>query len=250
MVSRKQFIEQAGATCDNWAWSWSFINENEKFVIFGLWDIHDDGDLGMIFAEDWRYDTQGRKKPGYDQSKRHIDLVADSDYGLKIFPMIWSSARMIGGDGPAAIKEFSPILSNRRLVQVGSKWYAADDERPIPGSMADEVADQSFVEGAVTTVTVNAYERNPKARKACLEHYGFSCQICSFDFEKKYGEIGHAFIHVHHLIPLSETDGEYTIDPINDLMPVCPNCHAIIHRARPALMPEQIRNCLLNKTKQ
>ena len=86
-----------------------------------------------------------------------------------------------------------------------------------------------FTEGASVTVSLNAYERNPKARKICLKHYGYSCVICSFNFEKRYGKNGKGIIHVHHLVPLSKVKRSYEVDPIKDLRPVCPNCHAFIH---------------------
>ena len=90
------------------------------------------------------------------------------------------------------------------------------------------VAIKSFYEGAVSQVTVNVYERDPQARKACIEHYGLNCHVCDFNFEQVYGERGAGFIHVHHLRPVSE--GEYNLNPVDDLRPVCPNCHAMIHR--------------------
>ncbi|MFA7132931.1 MAG: hypothetical protein WC108_06495, partial [Bacteroidales bacterium] len=72
---------------------------------------------------------------------------------------------------------------------------------------------EDLYEGAKKTVIVNAYERNPKARSLCLEHWGTKCSVCGFDFEKKYGEIGQGFIHVHHLIPVSQIGKSYQIDP-------------------------------------
>ena len=62
------------------------------------------------------------------------------------------------------------------------------------------------------------------ARRKCLEHYGFTCAVCDFDFAGVYGAIAKKFIHVHHKIPLSEIGKEYVVDPIKDLIPVCPNC--------------------------
>ncbi|MEG1241999.1 MAG: HNH endonuclease, partial [Oscillospiraceae bacterium] len=47
---------------------------------------------------------------------------------------------------------------------------------------------------------------------------------------ERYGEVGKNFIHVHHKIPLNEISEEYVVDPVNDLIPVCPNCHAMLHR--------------------
>lgn len=52
------------------------------------------------------------------------------------------------------------------------------------------------------------------------------------DFEKMYGEIGRGFIHVHHIVPISTIGEEYKIDPIKDLVPVCPNCHAMLHKGK------------------
>lgn len=51
--------------------------------------------------------------------------------------------------------------------------------------------------------------------------------------KKVYGEIGRGFIHVHHKVPLSSIGKEYELDPIKDLVPVCPNCHAMLHRKEP-----------------
>jgi 5-methylcytosine-specific restriction protein A len=92
-----------------------------------------------------------------------------------------------------------------------------------------------YVEGAKKTVRVNAYERDPRARKACLEHHGHGCIVCALSFEAVYGERGKDFIHVHHIRPLATLDGAYRVDPVFDLVPVCPNCHAMLHRGREVL---------------
>jgi 5-methylcytosine-specific restriction protein A len=63
-------------------------------------------------------------------------------------------------------------------------------------------------------------------------------------FEKVYGAIGKKYIHVHHVIPLSEIRKEYALDPVKDLVPVCPNCHAIIHRTQPPLTVKQLKEHL------
>lgn len=96
-------------------------------------------------------------------------------------------------------------------------------------------------EGAARQILVNAYERNPTARKLCIEHYGTSCAACGFNFEDKYGEAGKDFIHVHHLKPLANIKEGYVVDPVEDLRPVCPNCHAMIHKGKPAYSIEKIQ---------
>ncbi|WP_317856027.1 HNH endonuclease [Chakrabartyella piscis] len=98
-------------------------------------------------------------------------------------------------------------------------------------SIYPETADlNDCYEGAKTTVTVNRYERNLEARQKCINHHGCYCHICNLDFKKVYGELGNGFIHVHHIKPLHEIKEGYIVDPINDLIPVCPNCHAMLHR--------------------
>lgn len=103
---------------------------------------------------------------------------------------------------------------------------------------------KKYVEGAKKQIRVNAYERNSKARKVCLNKYGYKCLVCDFDFESRYGELGEQFIHVHHIKPLSLTDGKYNLDPIKDLRPVCPNCHAMLHRGAKVLSIEDLRKLL------
>ncbi len=87
-------------------------------------------------------------------------------------------------------------------------------------------------EGSLKTIFVNKYERSDKARKLCIKHHGAICAVCHLNFEARYGQHGAGFIHVHHVIPLRDIGKEYQVDPINDLIPVCPNCHAMLHRQR------------------
>lgn len=105
----------------------------------------------------------------------------------------------------------------------------------------EERSPEKFVEGATRLVAVNAYERNSQARAACVAHYGSICVVCGFDFQKSYGEIGEGFIHVHHLRDLAGIGTEYEVDPIADLRPVCPNCHAMLHVESPAMSIETLK---------
>lgn len=98
---------------------------------------------------------------------------------------------------------------------------------------------ETFYEGTSKDVLQRIYERNPDARRACLEHWGFDCCICGFNFEE-YGSLGGGYIHVHHLVPISTYDDEHPIDPVKDLRPVCPNCHAMLHRKSPPYTIEEI----------
>lgn len=111
---------------------------------------------------------------------------------------------------------------------------------------ANEDAAEYFPEGARLKVLVNKYERNTRARKKCIEHFGVVCKACDFGFEENYGEVGEGFIHIHHIKPVAEIGETYEVDPINDLIPVCPNCHAMIHKRKPPYSIYEIRE-MLNK---
>lgn len=97
----------------------------------------------------------------------------------------------------------------------------------------EEDIDKEYIEGGRKSITVNCYERDSDARRKCIEYYGSTkCQICGFDSAKYYGEEFQGLIHVHHIVPISERGGEYKLDPKRDLIPVCPNCHMILHSNR------------------
>ena len=241
-LNRKQFLESHGATCRNWTWSWSFINEAEKTIIFGAWDAYQAGNKTLILNEGWEISRRGRKQPGYAQAREHIRLVEEEDYRLMTFPMAYSVVEEEGDVGPARIGGFVPELTPKSLIRVGDSWYASDDK--LAPTLPEELGGDELVEGAMKRISVNAYERNPEARARCLAHHGYACSVCDFNFESVYGELGKHYIHVHHVVPISEAKGEYTVDPIRDLVPVCPNCHAMIHVTRPCLAIEQLKSYL------
>lgn len=101
----------------------------------------------------------------------------------------------------------------------------------------------TYLEGAQKQITVNAYERNPKAREECLSQKGYQCSVCNFDFVSMYGELGKGYIHVHHLLELSLIGTEYQVSA-KDLAPVCPNCHAMLHKKKPAYSIEELQEII------
>lgn len=84
------------------------------------------------------------------------------------------------------------------------------------------------LEGKKYETSVTRYERDRGNRKACIAHYGYVCQVCGMNFEQVYGELGKEYIEVHHLYPVAQ--GERQVNPIEDLIPLCSNCHSMIHR--------------------
>ena len=134
------------------------------------------------------------------------------------------------------IEEFLPVFHVVDNVHVNSQEPINDVEIINPTNnqlFPDEINDYDQIyEGARKKVFVNVYERNTNIRDKCIEHFGCVCQVCGLDFEEKYGILGRGFIHVHHLIPLYEIGEKYKIKPKEDLIPVCPNCHAMLHRRK------------------
>ena len=211
-MNRKQFIQSRGANCRNWTWSWSFINHDDQLVIFGAWDVERDQERAVILREEWEYNARLRKNPGYTQAVEHIGYILGR-YDLYTFNMVQATSP----DAPdvAVIQDFERRLEKRFLRKEGAVWYADFTASPYPEELS--VAG-SYSEGATKTITVNA-------------------------FEKTWGEHGRGFIHVHHIRPLRTLGADYQIDPVNELVPLCPNCHAMIHRGNEAkpLSVEELR---------
>lgn len=119
--------------------------------------------------------------------------------------------------------------------------------------LCDETVDEQDdlrLEGGSKEVTSRRYERNRVNRELCLSANGYTCKICGFDFEKVYGKLGSRFIHVHHIVPVSGMKDEYLLNPRTDLIPVCPNCHAMLHREDPPLTPEQLKTVMVKTTEK
>ena len=114
----------------------------------------------------------------------------------------------------------------------------------------DELPDTKFLEGSTRRTVVNSYERKPKARLQCIHHHGTRCIVCGMDFGETYGELGRGFIHVHHLKSLAAQKKKHAVDPKKDLVPVCPNCHAMLHKQEPPLTPAKLKRLMKSARRQ
>lgn len=116
-------------------------------------------------------------------------------------------------------QEMQPLVSILTVDAITSEF--SDVETVISG-----------VEGKRIAIYTYKYERNPNLRKAAIKKHGYTCKSCGFDFEKVYGELGKEFIEVHHIKPLYTLEKEVEINPETDLIPLCSNCHRMIHREK------------------
>ena len=108
------------------------------------------------------------------------------------------------------------------------------------------VLESPQTEGAVRKTLTTKYERSPINRALCLAAKGYSCSVCGMNFQQTYGELGREFIHVHHAVPVSKRGENYKVDPLKELFPVCPNCHAMLHRTDPPMSIEELRTYLVS----
>lgn len=95
-------------------------------------------------------------------------------------------------------------------------------------------------EGAARQVLSTRFERSAKNRLMCIAAHGSTCAVCGFDFGATYGAFADGFIEVHHRTPVSDLGSSTIVDPVNDLVPLCPNCHAAVHLSDPPLKPEEL----------
>lgn len=172
----------------------------------------------------------------------------DKGYYVEIIFDVLSDIPVIGEDTlsspPLQNHDWYPMASGTSIPEnmaekLESLWSDATRTIFFPASTEEELQ-TIYLEGTRRTRLIKACERNPEARSKCVEHYGARCQVCRLAFEDLYGEIGKGFIHVHHLVQMAEIIDEYKVDPIQDLRPLCPNCHAMIHKRVPPYTIEEL----------
>lgn len=200
-------------------------------------------------------------------------------FGIATLGKVFRDKASTKGDLFAIIEEYSPF-TKPVLAKTGDKYFeiipehrksnywrdgvrAIDEQvydrilnslsegeltalEPAPAQQNDEsdiYSYESGEEGQKKSKYVTYYERNPKLRRQAIAIHGCSCAACGFNFGEFYGEYAEGFIHVHHVKPVSELDGSTVVNPETDLVPLCANCHAVVHR-------KQIRTLSLSELKQ
>ncbi len=165
------------------------------------------------------------------------------------WPDAWKSLDLVLEKTPLAINTEDYEENDRQLV-TWARRFTGLVLSLVPLEEVEELTDlnpDGLPEGGSIRVLVNRYERNYSNRAACIEIQGSSCLACGFNFEEAYGTIGEGFIHVHHVTPVSQIIAGYIVNPATDLVPLCPNCHAMAHRTSPPLTVEELRKLLMTK---
>lgn len=168
-------------------------------------------------------------KPRATDVDIHFDLLLPQGDQVRTDELL---ARIPNADWNAASSS-SELIPSDIEATVRALWVEhvldrasrdTDTLDPVPGS---------YPERALMRISVNRYERTPEARAVAVAHHGSNCHACGFDFEITYGPQGAGFIHVHHSVPASRLGSDYEIDPVTDLVPLCPSCHYMAHRRIP-----------------
>jgi hypothetical protein len=145
--------------------------------------------------------------------------------------------------------------SDQPLADAGRERSSKPSAEPLsepslaPDAVVVESSDGPLTEGEIRTYLATRAERNPEARRRCLQAHGYRCSVCDQHLEEIYGPLARGLIEVHHLKPFAEGRGERVVDPVQDLRPVCPNCHAVIHSKVPAYSISELRSWLHGRVK-
>ena len=150
-------------------------------------------------------------------------------------------SKIIETDLDSIIKDYHLVLSGNRIIESNRKCKNVEIKEE------EEIG----IEGKRRVITSISAERNPSLRKKALKYHGKKCRICGFDFGEAYGEkYGQDFIEIHHIHPLSEGNDyiERLTNYKTDLVPVCSNCHRMLHRKRNKVLSiEKLRSLLSQK---
>jgi len=131
----------------------------------------------------------------------------------------------------------------------GYEWLsnrAAVKPEELPSKV--QTAALEFAEGERSNRETIFFRRNPRLREEAINRHGLRCIACRLDFGERYGSTGAGYIEIHHLKPLSERKdaaaGKPVMTSLDDVVPLCANCHRVIHRTQQAISIAELRACL------
>jgi len=218
-------------------WFTGYLFYKDAFFIFA--NVGVPGITGRDYPNKWineGFEWYGKTKTTRQQPE--IKKLVSGQYPVHIFIRTDNSApfKYEGEGSVIRIEDTSPV---KIIWQMNTDVLSKQDAILKQIESVDE--NYSYIEGKHRVVCINRYERDSDARRRCIEHFGVKCFVCGFDFEKMYGNIGKNYIHVHHKIPLSTIKQEYQVNPIKDLIPICPNCHSMVHSRIPPLDVKELK---------
>ena len=187
--------------------------------------------------------------PKCRDSDAKIDLLVNetrySFFDDGFWDLPWTSFRFLLSKGMLAINDGD----DENDYQIVEQWTllvvaAVMALLPLSVEIEDEEDELGFHDGTLTRVPQNRYERDRRNRVAALSIHGKICIGCGLDMAKKYGHLASGVIEVHHIQPVSEYRISRQINPRTDLVPLCPNCHAVVHLRNPPYTVDELKSLL------
>jgi hypothetical protein len=186
---------------------------------------------GIDYGSGWRFATE------------YHDLASGPDRSLFINDLTKFAQKDYAVNPNGTVKQGYFLQFDKAGLEAILKHVKESLPSWMPGRtdvppLSNQEEKETYQEGEECSYFANRYERDPKARAACIDYYKPICWVCRTDLGELYGAFMSGFIHVHHIVPLSQIGRAYEVHPLNDLRPVCPNCHAALHRKGAPTMEE------------
>lgn len=211
------------------------------------------------FIEDIGKAPQEKKETFFQYAKMFSDRKAKLSFRLnnqaaslnscEQWPNLWEHISLRFSRSPISAEQIvhEDVIVDWGIAMMGMILSLANIV-PIDPDATDSTLPR--IEGNAKQVMSTKYERNPINRALCLATKCHSCHICGMDFKSVYGSLGIDFIHVHHTVPVSKMGPNYKVDPQKELFPVCPNCHAMLHRTDPPMPLDELKQIYLANKKE
>lgn len=153
--------------------------------------------------------------------------------------------------GNLEVEIWNEYSSDKTKLKNDSNHILANLESSISNEINNTILNDlnliSFEEGSLISREHLLRERDSSVvllkKKHAIERGRLICEVCNFDFQEKYGELGKSFIECHHVLPLSE----YQLNQktfLKDLVLLCSNCHRMVHRRSPAITLNELREII------
>lgn len=140
------------------------------------------------------------------------------------------------------LTKLTPTLAEALRETAG---IVASTAQPDVASQTAKATIQEFAEGERSRREAAFFKRNPALRAAAIAKHGLHCQGCERSLAELYGALGEGYIEIHHLDPLAERPvaqgAELRVTTVDDVAPLCANCHRMVHRSRPAMSLVDLR---------
>lgn len=185
-------------------------------------------------ASDASWDQFDAQLNALDIAGARVTVKVDgSDYAKSTYPSVSSlafSARQLNWEGTvdSSVASLASALLALALSLIPLKDTSlayTETSEASPGAYA--------VEGRKYQGIYTKYERSRSNRAIAILLHGTTCVVCGFNFKDTYGETGFGYIEIHHRTPVHLMLEERVVDPVDELVPLCANCHRMVHTKTP-----------------